>query len=125
MFSFCAITALKVSLRTAQSSHSSSDALLQPGSQAIIAIVAGEYLARVLYGTAFSDNPDAAVEAVPQVVVKLIALLTIGLLAVAQWLSAKAAPRTQVFLTGFKVHSVMHTCSSAVLTGASRFLPSS
>ncbi|GAA5905358.1 uncharacterized protein JCM6883_006372 [Sporobolomyces salmoneus] len=88
-FSFTAITALK------------------PGSQAIISIIAGEYICRVLWHTAFSDDPQQAARGVPTAAIKGTALICLLFVSSLQAWSTKAGTRMQVYTTAFKVLAIV------------------
>ncbi|GAA5879546.1 hypothetical protein JCM16303_003247 [Sporobolomyces ruberrimus] len=87
-FSFTAVTALK------------------PGSQAIISIIAGEYICRVLWHTAFSDDPQKAARGVPTAAIKGVAIICLLLVSSLQAWSTKAGTRMQVVTTAFKVLAI-------------------
>ncbi|KDE07343.1 hypothetical protein MVLG_02385 [Microbotryum lychnidis-dioicae p1A1 Lamole] len=84
-FSFTAVTALK------------------PGSQAIISIIFGEYMCRIIWHTAFSKNPTVAARGVPTIAIKLVGILALFLLSCMQAWSTRAGTRAQLVLTVFKV----------------------
>ncbi|ORY79365.1 amino acid permease-domain-containing protein [Leucosporidium creatinivorum] len=88
-FSFTAVTALK------------------PGSQAIISIIFGEYLCRLLYHTAFSADPNVAARGVPTIAIKLVGILALFFISVMQAWSSKAGTRAQLVLTVFKVFALL------------------
>jgi amino acid transporter len=88
-FTFCAVTALK------------------PGGQAIIAVILGEYMARIFYHTAFSPDPQEAAHAVSPWVGRATGLLAIALLGALHGWSTKAGTRAQVVLTVFKVFALV------------------
>ncbi|KAK4058443.1 hypothetical protein OIO90_000602 [Microbotryomycetes sp. JL221] len=88
-FSFTAVTALK------------------PGSQAIISIIFGEYICRLLYHTAFSPDPDDAARDVPAVAIKLTGIVALVAVSAIQAWSAKAGTRAQLVLTVFKVFALV------------------
>ncbi|GAA5932155.1 uncharacterized protein JCM15063_001137 [Sporobolomyces koalae] len=87
-FSFTAVTALK------------------PGSQAIISIIAGEYICRVLFHTAFSSDPQAAARGVPTWAIKLVAIFCVLFVSTLQAWSTKLGTRMQVVTTSFKVIAI-------------------
>ncbi|KAK4051809.1 hypothetical protein OIV83_002514 [Microbotryomycetes sp. JL201] len=88
-FSFTAVTALK------------------PGSQAIIAIVFGEYICRLLYHTAFTPDPDDAARDVPSLAIKATGIAALTVVSLVQAWSAKAGTRAQLVLTVFKVFALV------------------
>ncbi|SCZ98873.1 BZ3500_MvSof-1268-A1-R1_Chr3-1g05677 [Microbotryum saponariae] len=88
-FSFTAVTALK------------------PGSQAIISIIFGEYMCRIIWHTAFSKNPSVAARGVPTIAIKLVGILALFLLSCMQAWSTRAGTRAQLVLTVFKVFALV------------------
>ncbi|GAA5866191.1 hypothetical protein JCM1840_005106 [Sporobolomyces johnsonii] len=84
-FSFTAVTALK------------------PGSQAI----AGEYVCRILWHTAFSSDPRAAARGVPTIAIKAVAIIGLLLISALQAWSTKAGTRAQLVVTVFKVLAIV------------------
>ncbi|KAM0788428.1 hypothetical protein ACM66B_001564 [Microbotryomycetes sp. NB124-2] len=88
-FSFTAVTALK------------------PGSQAIIAIVFGEYVCRLLYHTAFTPDPDDAARDVPALAIKAVGIAALLVVSLIQAWSARAGTRAQLVLTVFKVFALV------------------
>lgn len=75
--------------------------------QAIISIIFGEYLCRLIYHTAFTDNPDRAARGVPTIAIKLTGILALFLISMMQAWSAKAGTRAQLVLTVFKVFALL------------------
>ncbi|GAA5994340.1 hypothetical protein JCM5350_006551, partial [Sporobolomyces pararoseus] len=79
---------------------------LKPGSQAIISIIAGEYICRVLWHTAFSDDPQKAVRGVPTAAIKGVAIICLLIVSSLQAWSTKAGKSAQVVTTLFKVVAI-------------------
>ncbi len=88
----------------AESSFSiASTFVLKPSSAAIISLVAGEYLLRLVYGTAFTSAPESASHAISTIAIKFAGLLFVVSTSLLQAWSSRAGLRTQVALTAFKV----------------------
>ena len=75
----------------------------QSSSAAIIATVFGEYTCRVLYHTAFSASSEQSAQAIPQAVIKLVAVLSMLAICAMHAVNPKLFVRAQLVLTSFKV----------------------
>lgn len=70
---------------------------------AIISIIFGEYLCRIFYHTALSSSSEESAQAIPRVVVKLVAFLAISSIAAINAFSLKIGARANIALTLLKV----------------------
>ncbi|KAF8744188.1 Amino acid permease, partial [Rhizoctonia solani] len=73
--------------------------VLKPGGNAIILLIFGEYLNRVIFHTA---NPDAAPDAIAPLAIKLTAVVAVLIIAVLCVATPKLGTRTAVFFTVIK-----------------------
>ena len=78
---------------------------IHPGSNAIIAIVFGEYVCRILYHTAFSASSEQSAQAIPQAIIKLVAVLALLTVCAIHSINPKVFLRSQAVLTSAKARS--------------------
>ncbi|QRW27621.1 amino acid permease [Rhizoctonia solani] len=78
--------------------------VLKPGGNAIILLIFGEYLNRVIFHTA---NPDAAPDAIAPLAIKLTAVVAVLIIAVLCVATPKLGTRTAVFFTVIKFASLI------------------
>lgn len=85
---------------------------LQPGGCAAVSLVFAEYMCRVLYHTAFSASPAESVEAIPQVVIKLVAITAVALVSTLNMISTRVGT---LATTTFTVVKVLALCMVMVV----------
>ncbi|CAO1627427.1 unnamed protein product [Sympodiomycopsis kandeliae] len=102
--------------------------VLKPGSGAIIAIIFGEYLARIIFhSTAASGTTGAAheqgLEAIPQWSIKLIACVIVTLVSILNALSAKLGTKLQVSTTVLKLGTMIAVPIMAIVFVSQGHMP--
>jgi amino acid transporter len=90
--------------------------ILQPSSAAIIAIVFGEYVCRIIYHTAFSGPSEESAQEVPRVVVKLMAMLAVALISIMHAVSLKVGTSAQIALTVAKMAALFAVAIMGIVT---------
>lgn len=88
LFSWTAVTALK------------------PVSAAVISLIFGEYLCRIMYHTAFAASSEESAQNIPKLVIKLVAVSAILVIGALNAVSLKVGTSAQIALTTAKVGSV-------------------
>ncbi|KDN34597.1 hypothetical protein RSAG8_12296, partial [Rhizoctonia solani AG-8 WAC10335] len=78
--------------------------VLKPGSNAIILLIFGEYLNRIMF---HATNPDAAPDAIPSWAIKLTAVVAVLIIAILCVATPKLGSRTAVFFTIIKFASLI------------------
>lgn len=102
---------------------------LKPGSGAIIAIIFGEYLARVIYHTTSSPHDgeggagEEGLSGIPDWSIKLIASLIVILVSTLNALSAKLGTRTQVATTIVKLFALIAVPIMAIVFASRGHMP--
>lgn len=90
--------------------------ILNPSSAAIIAIVFGEYVCRIIYHTAFDVSSEESAQAIPRVMVKLIAMLAVALISLMHAVSLKVGTRSQIALTIAKMAALFAVAVMGIVT---------
>lgn len=99
---------------------------LKPGSGAIIAIIFGEYLARIIFHATSSsaDHPhEQGLEGIPSWSIKLIACLIVVCVSLLNALSARLGTRTQVATTIVKLGALVAVPILAIVFAARGKMP--
>lgn len=89
--------------------------ILNPSSAAIIAIVFGEYMCRIIYHTAFSGSSEESAQQIPRIAVKLMAMLAVGIISAMHAISLKLGTHSQVALTVAKMAALVAVAVMAVV----------
>lgn len=90
--------------------------ILNPSSAAIIAIVFGEYICRIIYHTAFDVSSEESAQAIPRIVVKLMAMLAVALISAMHAISLKVGTRSQIALTIAKMAALFAVAIMGIVT---------
>lgn len=90
--------------------------ILNPSSAAIIAIVFGEYICRIIYHTAFDVSSEESVQAIPRVMVKLMAMMAVAVISAMHAVSLKVGTRSQIALTIAKMAALFAVAIMGIVT---------
>lgn len=90
--------------------------ILNPSSAAIIAIVFGEYICRIIYHTAFDVSSEESAQAIPRVMVKLMAMLAVAIISAMHAVSLKVGTRSQIALTLIKMAALFAVAIMGIVT---------
>ncbi|KAK9897215.1 hypothetical protein P389DRAFT_54590 [Cystobasidium minutum MCA 4210] len=90
--------------------------ILNPSSAAIIAIVFGEYICRIIYHTAFDASSEESAEAIPRVMVKLMAMLAVAMISAMHAFSLKVGTQSQIALTLLKMAALFAVAIMGIVT---------
>lgn len=90
--------------------------ILNPSSAAIIAIVFGEYICRIIYHTAFDVSSEESAQAIPRVMIKLMAMLAVAIISAMHAVSLKVGTRSQIALTLIKMAALFAVAIMGIVT---------